>query len=227
MCESRAVETATQALHRLSSYEPGRDWDAPIDDPRILQDLVTNDIERLPWFYKRYQELLPRVELPRELPATTASTIAVLAGTADIATAEFDSGNPREDGISPSVISCLSQPTPYVSRQSIGLDSGTRSRGRSSRAWLRLSRTARPGESRECLCRCESGRPYAASDEEDRCLGGRRDRRANGPDPLGTPALRQPDHEQARASGGLKDAAVAGRDEHGLGDDSDELLHEQ
>jgi hypothetical protein len=84
------VETTTQALHRLTSYEPGRDWDEPIDDPRVLQGLVTNDIERLPWFYKRYQGPLPRVELPRELPPTTASTIAVLAGTADVEPAELD-----------------------------------------------------------------------------------------------------------------------------------------
>jgi hypothetical protein len=78
------VETATQALHRLTSYEPGRDWDTPIDDPRVLQDLETNDIERLPWFYKRYDESLPQIELPRQLPATTASAVSVLGGTADV-----------------------------------------------------------------------------------------------------------------------------------------------
>ena len=76
------METATQTLHRLTSYEPGRDWDEPIDDPRVLQDLVINDLDRLPWFYKRYEQSLPRVRLPRDLPTTTASAIAVLAGTA-------------------------------------------------------------------------------------------------------------------------------------------------
>ena len=84
------METATQALHRLTSYEPGRDWDEPIDDPRVLQDLETNDIERLPWFYKHYAESLPRIELPRELPRTTAPAVAVLAGTADVAPTELD-----------------------------------------------------------------------------------------------------------------------------------------
>ena len=84
------METATQALHRLTSYEPSRDWDQPVDDPRVLQDLVTNDVERLPWFYKRYEGSLPRVELPRELPSTTAPAVAVLAGTADVAPAEPD-----------------------------------------------------------------------------------------------------------------------------------------
>ena len=76
------LETATQTLHRLTSYEPGRDWDEPVDDPRVLQELVVNDVDRLPWFYKRYEQPLPRVPLPRDLPATTAPAIEVLAGTA-------------------------------------------------------------------------------------------------------------------------------------------------
>jgi hypothetical protein len=84
------VETATQALHRLTSYEPGRGWDEPVDDPRVLQDLETNDVERLPWFFKRYQATLPRIELPRELPSTTAPAVAVLAGTANVTPAELD-----------------------------------------------------------------------------------------------------------------------------------------
>ena len=84
------METTTQALHRLTSYEPGRDWDEPVADPRVVQNLVTNDVERLPWFYKRYDEPLTRVELPHDLPPTEASTIAVLAGTADVAPAELD-----------------------------------------------------------------------------------------------------------------------------------------
>jgi hypothetical protein len=84
------VETATQALHRLTGYEPERDWDQPVDDPRVLQDLVTNDIERLPWFYKLYPGTLPRIELPRELPPTKATAVAVLAGTADVEPAALD-----------------------------------------------------------------------------------------------------------------------------------------
>ncbi len=84
------METATQTLHRLSSYEPGREWDDSPDDPRVVQDLETNDLDRLPWFYKRYAGTLPRVELPRELPTTTASAVAVLAGAADVAPGELD-----------------------------------------------------------------------------------------------------------------------------------------
>jgi hypothetical protein len=84
------VETATQTLHRLTSYEPDREWTEPIDDPRVLQDLEVNDFDRLPWFFKRYAESLPRVPLPRTLPPTTPSAVAVLAGTADVARGELD-----------------------------------------------------------------------------------------------------------------------------------------
>jgi hypothetical protein len=77
-----AMETATQRLHRLTSYQPGRDWDMPLDDPAVRQDLQVNDYSRLPWFVKRYPEGLPRVRLPRELPHTSAPAMAVLAGTA-------------------------------------------------------------------------------------------------------------------------------------------------
>ena len=59
-CLPCSVETATQTLHRLTSYQPGREWDEAIDDPRIVQDLEANDMSRLPWFVKRYPEPLPR-----------------------------------------------------------------------------------------------------------------------------------------------------------------------
>lgn len=42
------METATQTLHRLTSYEPGREWDEPVDDPRVVQDLEMNDLARFP-----------------------------------------------------------------------------------------------------------------------------------------------------------------------------------
>lgn len=86
------VETATQTLHRLTSYErfdPERAWDPPVDDPRVLGGLRVDDLDRLPWFYKPYPQALPRVPLPRELPATSASAVEVLAGTADVARAEL------------------------------------------------------------------------------------------------------------------------------------------
>ena len=97
---SRSVETATQTLHRLTSYtwswyEPSRDepdlvWTVPVDDPRVVRDLEVNDLDRLPWFYKRYGEDLPRVPLPRDLPPTIATAVDVLAGTAEVPATAVD-----------------------------------------------------------------------------------------------------------------------------------------
>ena len=84
------TETASQRLHRLTSYEPGRDWDAAPDDPQVLQDLQVNDMDRLPWFVKRYPGDLPRIRLPRGLPRTSAPALAVLAGTAGGSRAGLD-----------------------------------------------------------------------------------------------------------------------------------------
>ena len=84
------METATQRLHRLTSYEPGQDWDVPIDDPWVVQDLEANDLDRLPWFVKRYPAGLPCLALPRELPPTSAPAVAVLAGTAEVSPAPLD-----------------------------------------------------------------------------------------------------------------------------------------
>jgi hypothetical protein len=83
------VETATQRLHRVTSYIAGGDWEAPPDDPLAVVGYKPTDLETVPWFYKRYPDELPRITLPRELPATTASTIAVLSGT-DVAPAALD-----------------------------------------------------------------------------------------------------------------------------------------
>ena len=78
------METATQTLHRLTSYAPGRAFDRPpVDDPRVVAGLQTNDMARFPWFFKRYAQTLPRVALPRDLPPTAAPAIPVLAGTAE------------------------------------------------------------------------------------------------------------------------------------------------
>ena len=88
--ETARRETATQTLHRLTSYEPGRAWTDPPDDPRVVQDLEVNDPERFPWFFKRYPQSLPRLALPRDLPGTDAPAIAVLAGTARVAPAPLD-----------------------------------------------------------------------------------------------------------------------------------------
>ncbi|UQU61815.1 hypothetical protein COUCH_22515 [Couchioplanes caeruleus] len=86
------MELATHRLHRLTSYEPARSWTDPADDPAVVQDLEVNDVNRLPWFFKRYPDGLPRIELPRDLPATTAPAVAVLAGTAVVEPAELSPG---------------------------------------------------------------------------------------------------------------------------------------
>jgi hypothetical protein len=89
-------ETASQMLHRLTSHgpydaeHPDLIWEPPVDDPRVVADLVVNDTDRLPWFYKRYDRDLRTVSLPRELPTTTASTVAVMAGTVDIRPGTLD-----------------------------------------------------------------------------------------------------------------------------------------
>ena len=89
------VETATQTLHRLTSIDrrfadrPDI-WTPPVDDPRVVQGLEANDLARFPWFFKRYEGALPRLPLPRSLPTTTASAVAVLAGTADVGSRELD-----------------------------------------------------------------------------------------------------------------------------------------
>jgi hypothetical protein len=90
MHEGADGETATQRLHRLTSYEPGRHWTVPAFDPWVLQDLQVNDLGRLPWFVKRYPQRLPRLPLPRELPGTAAPAISVLAGSARVAPAALD-----------------------------------------------------------------------------------------------------------------------------------------
>lgn len=84
------TETATQRLHRVTSYDPEMEWTDVPDDPLALRDLEPNDIPTLPWFHKRYRDGLPRVELPRELPRTSAAAVRVLAGTAEVPPGELD-----------------------------------------------------------------------------------------------------------------------------------------
>src|SRR5690348_7718099 len=83
-------ETATQMLHRLTSYSPAQEWTVPVDDPRVVQDLEANDLTRFPWFFKRYEQPLPTLALPRDLPPTTVPAVAVLAGIAQVPRTELD-----------------------------------------------------------------------------------------------------------------------------------------
>ncbi|GGQ74298.1 nitroreductase family protein [Couchioplanes azureus] len=69
-------------LHRLTSYVPDREWDVPVDDPRVRHDLIPNDRATLPPPMKAYPDGLEVLELPRELPDPQVSATAVLAGVA-------------------------------------------------------------------------------------------------------------------------------------------------
>jgi len=73
----------------MGLWDDAHGWDPPVDDPRVVRDLVVNDLDRLPWFYKRYPEKLPRLRLPLELGATTPAAVDVLAGTADVASTDL------------------------------------------------------------------------------------------------------------------------------------------
>lgn len=80
------METATQTLHRLTEL----DRNGVADDPRLVRDFEPSDWTRLPWFFKRYPDSLPRLALPRDLPSTAVPALAVLAGTAEVPSAELD-----------------------------------------------------------------------------------------------------------------------------------------
>ncbi|MFI1994103.1 SagB/ThcOx family dehydrogenase [Actinoplanes sp. NPDC020271] len=67
-------------LHRLTSYVPDREWDVPVDDPRVRHDLTPNDASTLPPQVKAYADGLGTLILPQELPDPGVSATAVLAG---------------------------------------------------------------------------------------------------------------------------------------------------
>jgi hypothetical protein len=83
-------ETATQRVHRLTSYIPEREWNQQIDDPQLVHGLVSNDFDRHAPLVKSYDSGLPRTALPRELPVSRESTLAVLAGTAVVEATAVD-----------------------------------------------------------------------------------------------------------------------------------------
>lgn len=76
------LDSGAGLLHRLTSYVPTREWDVPVDDPRVRHDLVPNDPETRPPQLKTYPDGLAVVPLPRELPDSGIPATAVLAGVA-------------------------------------------------------------------------------------------------------------------------------------------------
>lgn len=71
-----------RTYHRLSSYDPGREWDVPVDDPRVVQDFAPNDLATFPAHSKTYADSLPTVALPRTWEPGRNSAAALLAGQA-------------------------------------------------------------------------------------------------------------------------------------------------
>jgi hypothetical protein len=74
-------ERGAGLLHRLTSYTLDREWDVPVDDPRVRHDLVPNDLAIRPPWVKQYDTGPPVTPLTRELPNPGVSATAVLAGS--------------------------------------------------------------------------------------------------------------------------------------------------
>jgi len=83
------LDSGAGLLHRLTSYNPEREWDVAADDPRLRHDLVPNDPQTLPPQVKEYRGDLSVMPLPRDLPLPGVSAAAVLAGV-PIATQVLD-----------------------------------------------------------------------------------------------------------------------------------------
>src|SRR3954447_21396146 len=76
--------------HRLTSYEPGRQWTTPIEHELVVQGFEPNDFARWPAACKAYADDVPRIELPREWPSIDTPATAVLAGTQPAAPRRVD-----------------------------------------------------------------------------------------------------------------------------------------
>ena len=53
------LDSGAGLLHRLTSYAPDRDWDVPVDDPRVRHDLIPNDLTTVPPLMKAYPAGFP------------------------------------------------------------------------------------------------------------------------------------------------------------------------
>jgi hypothetical protein len=67
-------------FHRLTSYEPGREWTDAGGDPWLVDSFEPNDLDLLPPPVKEFPAGLTAVPLPRDLPAGEGGTLAVLGG---------------------------------------------------------------------------------------------------------------------------------------------------
>src|SRR5215207_3574928 len=85
-----AAGDTARLYHRLTAYEPERECDAPVDDPRVLNDFEPSVLATFPAHCKAYAAGLPVVELPRNWPARAGSATAVLAGRQTAPSATLD-----------------------------------------------------------------------------------------------------------------------------------------
>ncbi len=81
---------ASRTIHELSSTSTEREWEAPVDDPRVVQGFTSTDWTNWPQPVKVYPPGLPRTPLPRELSAGRVPATRVLAGHVDVAPARLD-----------------------------------------------------------------------------------------------------------------------------------------
>src|SRR3712207_750449 len=65
--------------HRLTSYGREREWDVPVDDPRVRRDFEPNVHATFPAHCKAYPAGHPVVELPRTWGSGGGSATAGLA----------------------------------------------------------------------------------------------------------------------------------------------------
>ena len=75
------LDTGAGLLHRVTSYRPGIDWDAPFDHP-LAMTAPASDLATVPPQVKSYAGDLRVVALPRDLPDPGVPALAALAGTA-------------------------------------------------------------------------------------------------------------------------------------------------
>jgi hypothetical protein len=74
------LDSGAGLLHRLTSYEVGREWEVPADDARLRHDLVPNDPTTRPAPLKVLPADLPVTPLRRDLPDPGLSATVALAG---------------------------------------------------------------------------------------------------------------------------------------------------
>jgi len=85
-----AAGDTVRTYHRLTSYAADRAWDAPIDDPRIVQGFQPSNVATFPAPCKAYEPGLRTTELPRAWPTGGGSATAVLAGRHVVAAGAVD-----------------------------------------------------------------------------------------------------------------------------------------